>query len=456
MTQDVGYWYNGQIRNILLHTQRLFSNFYISNGLKEDGTEDLVRVPCIFMSTDKSAVNLINNNTDTVIESAPKMVLTISELKLNNNLISGAAYYELSTDITEKHFNEEKGEYEYEYGPGNSYGIHRLNPLPIGLTFRLYILTTMQTHKFQLFEQIRMLFSPTLELQTSENPLDWTRITALTLTGCNYSSRGTNSLDSTQLDAMDLTFELNTNLDAPALMTKSNLVENIVTEIGQGNHVEDIFGWGEGDSFRTFHTPMKNFITIQNNNEIILQPNDEIKNWNQLFKKYGFKYDKKRENINVHCLATTENSKPLCLYGSIIIDPNDSTKAQWHMAEELLPQVDEDYCIDAIIDPHDCEQPLNRDGERYLLDDEIGSGTMIWGQFKNKKGENIDRVPENCIIEYRNGFWTLILDPQEEPGEYYITDKDGVFLYSYSSDYNIWYDVVNRKYRAGNWRISSL
>ena len=229
MVQHVGYWYNAQIRTMILHTQRLFSNFYISNGKDDKGEDILQRVPCVFMSTDKSAVSMINNNTDTVIESSPKMVLTISEIKLNNDKISGSPYYEYISDVTEKKFNDEVGNYEYE--PGNSYSVYRLNPLPIGITFKLYILTTMQTHKFQLFEQIRMLFSPTAELQTSENPLDWTRVGALVLTGCNYSSKGISNLDSSQLDAMDLTFELDTNLDAPALIHHNNQIETIITEI---------------------------------------------------------------------------------------------------------------------------------------------------------------------------------------------------------------------------------
>ena len=453
MTQDVGYWYNAQIRTIILHTQRLFSNFYISNGLKEDGTEDLVRVPCVFMSTDKSAVNLINNNTDTVIESAPKMVLTISELKLNNDKMSGAPYYEMVTDVTEKKFNEESGNYEHDIG--NSYSVYRLNPLPIGLVFKLYILTTMQTHKFQLFEQIRMLFSPTAELQTSENPLDWSRVTALTLTGCNYSSKGTSALDSTQLDAMDLTFELNTNLDAPAILSRSNLVENIITEIGEGNHVEDTFGWGEGDSIRTIHTPTNNFITVQNNNEIILQPNGDIKNWYHLLKRYGFKYNSHKNNIYVHCLASIDDNKKKSIYGAIEIDENDSTKAYWNINEELLPS-ENLKPIDAIIDPHDFT-PENKEGIRYLLDSEIGNNTAMWGTLKDRNGNTLQSINENCIIEYRNGFWTLMLDPYEQPAIYYVRDlSDAKFLYSYNSEYNIWYDVINRKYRAGSWRISSI
>jgi hypothetical protein len=453
MTVDVGYFYNEQIRTIVLHTQRLFSNFYISNGKDENGNDELIRVPCVFMSSDKATVSLINNNTDTVIESAPKMVLTISELNLNNNLISGAPYYEMVSDINEKYFNEETGNYENSLG--NSYSIYRLNPLPIGIIFKLYILTTMITHKFQLFEQIRLLFSPTAELQTSENPLDWTRISALTLTGVNYSSKGTTNLDSTTLDSMDLTFELNTNLDAPALVKHNNLVETIITEIGEGNHVEDALSWGEGDALRIVHTPTNNFITVQNNNELILSPSDNVKNWYQLIKLYGMRYNLRKNNIYVHCLISYEENKKKAIYGPITIDDSDPTKAYWTFNEELLPS-ENIKPIDAIIDPHNFT-PENKEGVRYLLDDSIANNTKLWGILKDKKGNILDSINENCIIEYINGYWTLSLDPVNMPAVYYVRDlSDAKYLYSYNDEYNIWYDVLNRKYRAGMWRISSI
>ena len=453
MTQHVGYWYNEQIRTMILHTQRLFSNFYISNGTDENGEEKLSRVPCTFMSTDKATVNMINNNTDTVLESTPKMVLTISEIRLNNNMQSGPAYHEYVSDFTEKKFNEETG--TYEHTPGNSYSISRLNPLPIGIVFKLYILTTMQTHKFQLFEQIRMLFSPAAELQTSENPLDWTRVGALVLTGCNYSSKGTTNLDSSQLDAMDLTFELNTNLDAPAIINHNNQIETIITEIGQGNHVEDIWGWDEGDTMRIYHRPRNNYITVQNNNEVILQPNGAIKNWLQLFKSYGITYNSLRKNIYLHVLISIPNGSQKAIYGSLTVDENDTTRAIWEYNQELLPT--ENLTVNGIINPRQT-RPETVEGTRYLiLDETIPNNTSMWGELRNGKNETIPSIEPNSIIEYRNGYWTLVLDPDENPASYFLRDlSDAKYLYTYNMEYNIWHDVLNRKYREGNWQISAL
>lgn len=50
-----------------------------------------------------------------------------------------------------------------------------------------------------------------------------------------------------------------------------------------------------------------------------------------------------------------------------------------------------------------------------------------------------------------------MLDPKEQPAVYYVRDlSDAKYLYSYNEDYDIWYDVINRKYRAGMWRISNI
>ena len=352
---EANYWYYGQIRKIILHTLRIFSNFYISVGKDKDGKDILRRVPVTFMSTDKSALYQMNNATDTVIEACPKMILTISEIRPNNDRGYAAPYEPYETEITEKRWNEETGNYEYEIG--NTYSVKRLNPIPIGLTFKLYILTTLQTHKFQLFEQIRTLFSPTLELQTSENPLDWTRVTAITLTGINYSSRGTSNLDGTQLDSMDMTFDINTNLDVPALIDKSNVIETIITNMADTNNIEDIYGWDFNDVWRTYYTPHESSILVKNNREVILKPG-AYPNWYKLFNSYGLKYNQSKNDTYLHC--KTEGKE---IVGIIHIDTQDEMKLLWNLDEASLPETNLNN-LTAVIDPHNFV-PEKVIGERY-------------------------------------------------------------------------------------------
>ena len=109
---EANYWYYGQIRKIILHTLRIFSNFHVATGTDKDGKPILRRVPVTFMSTDKSALYQINNATDTIIETCPKMVLTISSIKMNNDRAYNPPHEAFETEITEKRWNEETGNYE--------------------------------------------------------------------------------------------------------------------------------------------------------------------------------------------------------------------------------------------------------------------------------------------------------------------------------------------------------
>ena len=453
MVQNVNYWYNAQIRHIILHTVRLFSNFYISDGKDDNGKDILRRIPCTFMSTDKSAAAMITKNTDTIISSAPKMILTIDNIKLNSEKSSGAPYYEYESEMTEKKFNEEIGNYEYE--PGDTYHISRLNPVPIGFVFKLYIVTSNYTQKFQLLEQIRALFNPALELQTSENPLDWTRLTAVVMTGLNWTSKGTMNLDSTTLDTMDMTFEVDTNLDLPAIVSHSRIVENIITNMGTGDSMEDIWGWSMEDIIRTYHTPTETSIIVDKENEITLIPNKNFDNWYKVFKTYGIKYNKNKNNVYLHCMMNYDIDKRKEVIGSLTIDDSNPLKARWDIEESQLPTPNIND-VDAIIDPHD-HLPQNIEGERYLIVDEIGNNTKVWGKLYDKYNNEISSIPENCIIEYKNGFWRIDLNPNDEPAIYYVRDKfDYKYLYTFNEEYNCWVDVINKKYRPGMWRLSEI
>ena len=100
---------------------------------------------------------------------------------------------------------------------------------------------------------------------------------------------------------------------------------------------------------------------------------------------------------------------------------------------------------------------MNIEGVRYLLAEDLGNNTKLWGKLLDKSGKEVSSIPENCIIEYKNGFWTLSLNPIEEPAIYYLRDNsDAKFLYTWNEDYSVWVDVINKKYRPGFWRISQI
>lgn len=455
---NTNYWYYGQIRHLILCVLRIFQNFCVSEGTDENGDPILRRVPCVYMSTDKSVVYMLNNATDTILETVPKMVLAIESVDLNNNKISGAPYFETQVAVTEKKFNKDTGQYDYE--PGNSYNITRLNPLPVGFKFKLYILTTMQDQKFQLFEQIRPLFSPTLELQTSENPLDWSRITAITLTGLNWSTKGTTNLDGSTLDAMDMTFEVDMNLDMPTLVQKQSIIEQINNSIGDGSTLEDIMSWSLEDVTRTYHSPTGNRIKVfideeKGKQKIKLLPSEKCSTWLDLFNVYGLHYDGKKRNININCLTNSNIDKRTDIIGNVLLCPKDPTILLWDIDESTLPSSNLKN-VDEIINPHNYT-PSTNIGTRYLIDTDI-SNCELWGTFIYEDGTPLsekEKVNEGSIIELTNDGWMISLNPLIERGVYYIRDNSSpLHLYTYNNEYNMWVDVINKEYPVGFWRIS--
>ena len=454
---DTKYWYYGNIRHMILCVLRLFQNFCVSSGVDEDGNQILKRVPVTFMSTDKSVVYMLNNNTDTVLQTVPKMVLALSNVKLNNDKISGAPYYPDETSFTEKKFNPDLGNYEYK--PGNSYNITRLNPLPIGLEFKLFVLTTMMDQKLQLFEQIRSLFSPTLEIQTSENPIDWSRVTSIALTGLNWSSKGTTNLDSTTLDSMDMTFEIDMNIDMPTIVEKQTMIEQINERIGDGNSIDDIMGWDLSDTTILYHNPTKNAVQIFLNEEsgkekIRLIPSEIAKTWYDVFRIYGFDYNPLNKNIFVCCHSDSNLDKNINMRGHIIVDKNNPQIACYHIEEGSLPEANINP-VNEIIDPHSFN-PSDKIGTRYLLTEDI-SNCELWGTFLRTDMTPMsqeEKIEEGSIIELTKDGWWLELNPKIQRGLWFIRDNsEPQKLYTFNNDYNIWTDVINKRYNIGQWRI---
>lgn len=451
---NTNYWYHGCIRHYILCTLRLFQNFCISEGKDENGNNILRRIPCVYMTTDKSVAYMLNNATDTVLQSCPKMILALSDVKLNNDKIAGSPYYAYETHITEKRFNKETGNYDYDIG--NSYNISRLNPLPLGLIFKLYILTSSQDQKFQLFEQIRPMFSPTLEIQTSENPLDWSRVTAITLTGLNWSSKGVENLDGSTLDSMDMTFEVNINLDMPALVQKEQLIEQITTSIGDGSSLEDIMSWSLEDITQTFYTPSNNRLIsyIENDKQILkLEKSEKCDNWYQLLNIFGISLSNS-DNISVSVSSNSNVDRTSKIVGNIKILDSNPTIAIWDINESTLPSTNINP-IDDIINPNEFI-PSNVIGTRYLIDEDI-KNFKHWGDFVYENGLPYKQnIVDGSIIELTNHGWSVSLNPHKNIGVYYLrNNNDPMKLYTFNNDHKIWVDVINKTYPVGFWKISS-
>ena len=174
------HFYDGQIRRYITQVIRVFSNFVVKYG---DGT--LVRIPVMYGNADRQAASIIRNNSENKVNSVPRIAVYVTALALDRDRLSDSSFVS-KVHIRERDVNNTG---EYTHGQGRNYTVERLMPTPFKLTLKVDIWSANTEQKLQIMEQILVLFNPSLEIQTSDNYIDWTSLSVLNLNDINWSSQ---------------------------------------------------------------------------------------------------------------------------------------------------------------------------------------------------------------------------------------------------------------------------
>lgn len=187
-----------------------------------------MRVPVLYGDQDRQVSVIISQNSESIAPTLPKIAVYISGIELDVNRLSD------STFVGKVHIREravDPNTMEYLNQEGESYTVERLMPTPFRLTLKVDIWTANLDQKLQLFEQISVLFNPSLEIQTTDNYVDWGSLTVVDLEDVAFSSRtvpvGAN-------DAIDiLTFTLGTPIyiSPPAKVKRLGVVTKIISNV---------------------------------------------------------------------------------------------------------------------------------------------------------------------------------------------------------------------------------
>ena len=90
------------------------------------------------------------------------------------------------------------------------------------------IWTSNTDQKLQLLEQIMVLFNPTLNIRTSNNPFDWSALSYVEMTNSIWSSRSVGSSVDDIVDVSTLTFSMPIFINPPAKVKQQKLIYNII------------------------------------------------------------------------------------------------------------------------------------------------------------------------------------------------------------------------------------
>lgn len=456
------FFYDQQIRRFLLQFIRAFSNFQVEYGKDRNGLTTLQTVPVKYGDATRMVSSIVRENSENKILPTPMISCYITGLEYNPERRQDPTF------VDKKHIRMRKFDANtnsYTTQQGNAFTIERMMPVPYTLQMSVDIWTSNTNQKLQLLEQLLVLFNPALEIQSTDNYLDWTSLSYIELSGTQFSSRSIPQGVDDQIDIATLQFTVPIFLSAPAKVKKLGVINKIVASIYDDNGgIAD--GVIDGEILlgtRQKFTPMNFGIILLGNTVQILDRNETTTNkvdysplndppekvgtddvsWAALINQYG----ELQSGISQLRLETEGTAE---IVGTIAFHPSDPHKLLWTVQSDTIPTNDLP-AITKIINPlksgPDAGLATAATGQRYLILNAIGDssntdGPDAWGSLV---------ASANDIIEYNGTDWQIAFDSSAEEGIHYVTNTTTNLQYKWTG--TEWIKSYEGEYKAGDWSI---
>jgi hypothetical protein len=416
-----------------------------------DGTQKVV--PVLYGDMSRQVASILNDNSENKMPSAPRIAVYITNVQLDRSRLSD------STHISKVNIRERQPVYDnagnvvsYTQQQGAGYTVERLMPTPYKLSIKADIWSSNTDQKLQIMEQIMMLFNPSLEIQTTDNFVDWTSLSVVELTDITFSSRSIPQGVESEIDVGTLTFETPIWISPPTKVKRMGVIHNIIMSIHDNNYTFDttevttiggfdIFVYGEGAYYYAeLLDPTSVIELLPDTGEDLWSKYGADLNWSLLlshFKNF-------RAGITQLFLTQPDGNQ---IVGTVSINPLDETK--------LIINFDRDTFntdtvilgkskVNAIVNPEtwNPQRTVVNAGDRILLLNDIAENTQAWNSFSAKA---------NDIVEWDGTTWSRVFEAAVETGVIYTTNlRTGV---QYKFDSGEWTRSFEGEYQKGQWKL---
>jgi hypothetical protein len=498
------FFYDGQIRRYITQMVRLMSSFSVENA---NGKQ--TQVPVTYGDLTRQVANIIRDNSENKIPSAPRIAVYVTGLEMDRDRTSDSSF------VSKVHVRErawDDGGNEYLNAQGKNYTVERLMPSPYTLRMQVDIWATNTEQKLQILEQILVLFNPSLELQTTDNYVDWTSLTVVNMDGMQFSSRTIPVGVDSEIDVANLQLSTPIYITPPSKVKRLGVVTNIIANVfnentgnidlglsilGRQDGIQPVFqaersvtdadgnaertvddgefpnvGTGEMDINADFsYTSTALASTYQAYGLVVLGNEAQLVrkgvvgdvDWNEVVEAYPGTY---RADYSQIRLQTGEDN---FIVGTFTINPLDNTSITINWDADTLPDdtviegparsasayTSFDYIIDPLrFDPNQDKTA----GVRLLLLGSIGDAGNDDGADAWKNSDNTDFVAdENDIVEWDGTRWHIVFDASgahdgstDSPATYMSNLNTGV-QYKWNGEY--WIRSYEGEYSGGTWHI---
>jgi hypothetical protein len=460
------FFYDAQIRRFLLQFTRICSNFQVEYG-REEGSEDmaLIRVPVRYGDASRNAQTIIQENSRNSMPSSPLMTFYVSSLDYDRPRMQ-EPYHVSKINVRQRTYDDVTD--TYETTQGNAFTIERLMPVPYKLGITLDIWTSNTNQKMQLLEQMLTLFNPSLEIQSTDNFIDWTSLSVVELDSVTWTSRTIPVGSDNSIDVATLKFSLPIWISSPAKVKKLGVVERVIASVfdGTGDLNNAIANNDLLLGTRQIITPYNYAVVVVGNQVQCLQqkstgtqpdnsdltptsidPTSSLL-WPAVLGVYGTL----RPGISQLRLMQDNESE---VVGTITVNPNDERFLLLEIDEDTQPQ-NTMPPVNAIINPLTGAPgyglPAAVEGQRYLLTEGFGASINRFPAEAWKGIEELVLVANaNDIIEFRGGFWYVPFVSRVQKSQQYVTNLTTGVQYEWTGD--MWIKSYQGVYPGGTWRL---
>jgi hypothetical protein len=473
------HFYDGQIRRYITQLVRLFSNFSY-----KDGDGKIIQVPVMYGDITRQVGHILRDNSENKIPSAPRMAVYITGLEQDRTRTSDSSFTS-KVHIRERAYDEDNN--EYLNTQGKNYTVERIMPSPYTLAVNVDMWTTNTDQKLQIMEQLLMLFNPSLEIQTTDNYIDWSSLTTVELTNISFSNRTIPIGTESDIDVAQLGFTTPIYLNMPAKVKKLGIITNVVMSIfdesrgtiNLGESTPELTAYSGtvipttdlekgGLNLNMVVRGYENYdLNVLNNvGQLIHKGQVGTVSWIDFFEDRPQDYIAGLSQLQLKRTVLSGESSAGSVNGTITINPLDESQIIIDWDEDTIPTNTNlnspagrgnEGSVDFIIDPKKYNPTNDKAaGLRLLLLDSIGDTENQDGPDAWKGSSNIDFfASENDIIEWDGADWNVVFDASKYTDEktVYVTNLNTGVQYKWTG--KEWILSFEGEYRKGSWRITS-
>jgi hypothetical protein len=443
------HFYDAQFRRYLLQVVRAFSHFEVSEN-DGSGGERFIRVPCRMGDPSRMVASIISGNSDNILNTLPMITVGIQAIAADPTRRLNP-YFSRTDQFSEREYDSQLQQYNTKQG--NLYSVTRYMPVPYVMTVQVDIFTSNLDNKFQLMEQIMVLFNPGIQLSLNSNPIDWANITEIEMTNIIWSNRGIPRGTEEIIDMATITFDVKVYISPPALVKRQRIINAIIADMHLVNSISNL---GFSREFYNF------FEQLSSGERVIVTPNDyklDVSNngnggnflniirrgvadpWEPLIEMYGTIKAESRVVLNL-----TDNLENDAFFVTGTISPveGDPLLLNFVIDEDSLP-TDTLPEFDAFIDPStnypgDGILPAAQLGQRYVV---LANVPQIpeWGVNAN----------EGDIIEFNGTTWVVSFNSGASVDAQWAVNNADEQQWKWNG--KEWIHSYRGTYNAGFWRL---